>query len=157
MLQNKYNLHLNILFVLFRFHLILHFVSFRFFIFRFVSLYFVLLLHFSFRFFNFRFVSLYFVSVCDTSFRFVSFLHFSFRFVVFRFVSFHFVSFRFVFVSQFSSTRISLIVHQFCQKTFFLQLTLFLRSRAMHKLLTYFSFLKPCNLDVLVIVKVMTY
>ena len=146
MLQNKYNLHLNILFVLFRFHLILHFVSFRFFIFRFVSLYFVLLLHFSFRFFNFRFVSLYFVSVCDTSFRFVSFLHFSFRFVVFRFVSFHFVSFRFVFVSQFSSTRISLIVHQFCQKTFFLQLTLFLRSRAMHKLLTYFSFLKPCKM-----------
>jgi hypothetical protein len=41
------------------------------------------------------------------------------------------------------SLGISLIVPQFCQNTFFLQLTLFLLSRSMHKLLTYFSFLKP--------------
>jgi hypothetical protein len=46
----------------------------------------------------------YFVSLCDTSFRFVSFLHFPFRFVSSFFVSFRCISFRFVFVSQFSST-----------------------------------------------------
>jgi hypothetical protein len=44
------------------------------------------------------------------------------------------------------SLGISLIVLQFCQNTFFLQLTLFLLPRAMHKLLTYFSFLKPCEM-----------
>jgi hypothetical protein len=139
-------------YISFRF-VILHFASFRFFIFRFVSLYFVSFCDSSFRFvsfrsisfpfFNVRFVSLYFVSVCDTSFRFVSFLHFSFRFVVFRFVSFRFVSFSFlslvVLVFPLSYTN-------FVKKTFFYKLTLFLRSRAMHKLLTYFSFLKPCEM-----------
>ena len=44
------------------------------------------------------------------------------------------------------SLGISLIVPQFCQNTFFLQLILFLLSRAMHKLLTYFSVLKPCEM-----------
>ena len=49
----------------------------------------------SLRFFIFRFVSLYFVSFCDTSF-FVSFRCISFRFFIFRFVSLYFVSFRFI-------------------------------------------------------------
>jgi hypothetical protein len=47
---------------------------------------------------------------------------------------------------MYCSLGISLIVPQFCQNTYFLQLTLFLLSRAMHKLLTYFSFLKPCEM-----------
>ena len=57
-------------------------------------------------------------------------------------------SFRFFLRIQhiYCSLGISLIVPQFCQNTFFFNnypLTLFLLSRAMHKLLTYFSFLKP--------------
>jgi hypothetical protein len=45
------------------------------------------------------------------------------------------------------SLGISLIVPQFCQDTLFLQLTLFLLSRAMHKLLMYFSFFKTMRND----------
>jgi hypothetical protein len=55
------------------------FKKFRFFIFRFVSLYFVSFLHFSFRFVVFRFVSSFFVSFRCISFRFISF---RFRFSV---------------------------------------------------------------------------